>query len=467
VLVANPKRNRSRLSRGAAALCIAAAVIAVPAEATVRSTPVVGGVKVTATATAVAFTFRTSFPAHSSVELGTDDTYGLRLREEGAPSTSHGLVVRGLRPGTEYRYRVFAAVGSPASELALFRTEPIRPPLAADTVGRVITVDGDPFFPVLGWAQCADDVDENLSIGVNVFMGYSPCGPQAEEDLVESATGRALTVMPIGSVLGSLGWHQMDEPDGYGVPPSDLPFPPDRAKTGKVTFLTVTAHFSPLDAPLPLGKDVYPEYFARADVVGFDYYTFGKACGKPYAGLAYTFDEHRELMKLTGKPTFQWIETGPLEGYCLGPDWPQLTPERLAAEVWLAIAAGATGLGFFTHTWHTGMWERFDVAPAIADEITRQNARIATLQPALLAEQVPVRMKARSPVKVGARRYGGSLYLVAVNATEQPVTATFRAKGLAAGSRLAVWREGRTVTVRRTGVTDRFGPLEVHIYRSS
>src|SRR3970282_2802662 len=102
-----------------------------------------------------------------------------------------------------------------------FGPDPIRP-LAPDPVGRVITVDGDPFFPILSWGQCAGDVDENLSIGVTVFMGYSPCGPQAEEDLVESATGRALTVMPIGSVLGSLGWHQMDEPDGHGGPASHL-----------------------------------------------------------------------------------------------------------------------------------------------------------------------------------------------------------------------------------------------------
>ena len=463
--MATHERKRFRLLRGAAAVCLAAAVMAVQAEASERSV-VVGDIEASATSTAVVFSFRTLFPTRSSVELGTDDTFGLRLEEAGNPATSHHLVVRGLRPGTEYRYRVAAAAGFLPADPGVIRTEAIRP-LTARTAGRVVTLEDVPFFPILTWAQCADEIDENVALGINVFMGYSPCGPTAEEDLLAGVTGKALTLMPIGSERGTLGWHQLDEPDGYGVPPDELPLPPLQADTKKLTFLTVTAHFSPLDGPLSLGREVYPEYFARADVIGFDYYTFGKACTKPYNGLGYTFDEHRELMKLTDKPTFQWIETGPLEGYCLGPDWPQLTPERLAAQVWLAIAAGATGLGYFTHTWYRGAWERFDVAPEIADEIARQNARIAALQPALLAEQVGMRREAGSPVRAGARRYGGSLYVIAVNATEQPVTATLKAKGLVAGNRLDVWREGRTVKVKRRGaITDRFGPLQVHIYRS-
>jgi len=457
------KRSRFHLARGVAVIAVTAAVTGVQADAGGRNL-IVGDVDAKVTSTSIGITFRTSFPVRLSVELGTDDKYGLRVREHGVPTMGHQLVVRGLRPGTDYYYRVSATAGTPVSEPAVVRTEAIRPQPAA-TVGRVITLGGAPFFPILTWAQCAADVEDNLSLGVNVFMSYSPCGSEPEQDLVAEISGRALTLMPIGSALGTLGWHQPDEPDGYGIPPESLPSAPDAAQTAKLTFLTVTAHFSPLDGLLPLGREVYQGYFTRADVIGFDYYTFGHGCSKPYTGLAYTFDEHRELMKLVGKPTFQWMETGPLEGDCLRADWPQLTPERLAAQVWLAIAAGATGLGYFTHTWHTGTWERFGIDQAIAGEIQRQNAFIAALQPALLGEQVPARAEARSPVRGGARRFGGGMYVIAVNTTEQPTTATLRVKGLSDGERLDVWRETRTVKVRRGArLTDTFGPLQVHIY---
>jgi len=58
-------------------------------------------------------------------------------------------------------------------------------------------------------------------------------------------------------------------------------------------------------------------------------------------GLGDGYEEQRALLALTTKPTFQWIETGPLEGSCVRPGWPQLSPARVAAEIWLAIAGGA------------------------------------------------------------------------------------------------------------------------------
>jgi hypothetical protein len=47
------------------------------------------------------------------------------------------------------------------------------------------------------------------------------------------------------------------------------------------------------------------------------------------------------------------------------------------------------------------------------------------------------------------------------------VTATLRVKDWRAGDRLDVWQEGRSVRVGRSGwLSDRFGPLQVHVYRT-
>jgi hypothetical protein len=51
----------------------------------------------------------------------------------------------------------------------------------------------------------------------------------------------------------------------------------------------------------------------------------------------------REIVALTGgKPTFQWIEAGPME-HCR--EYLDPTPEIVRAETWLAIAGGARGIG--------------------------------------------------------------------------------------------------------------------------
>ena len=165
---------------------------------------------------------------------------------------------------------------------------------------------------------------------------------------------------------------------------------------------------------------------------------------------------------MPGKPTYQWIETGPLEGEC---GWSQfhVTPATVRAEAWMAIAGGAAGIGYFTHTWAGEYWQPFDVAADVQAEIARTNLQIGDLAPALSGPEVAVKLARRSPVVVGARTFNGALYVIAVNPTYAPATATLRIKGI--GSRIfTVFDESRTVQTRRGLLTDAFAPLEVHVY---
>lgn len=200
-------------------------------------------------------------------------------------------------------------------------------------------------------------------------------------------------------------------------------------------------------------------------MIGWDLYPYGKFCSNQQITLATVFDWQRELAALApGKPTFQWIETNGLEGEC-PPPLPQLVPARLAAQVWLAIGGGATGIGWFT--WRVrDIWQPFWVETAIRDEIVRQTIRITALQPALLAPAVVARRPARRPLRVAARSYGGTTYIIAVNATEQRAVGSFTVPAVGS-SRLEVWQERRAVTARRGLVRDAFEPLAVHVYVST
>jgi hypothetical protein len=290
---------------------------------------------------------------------------------------------------------------------------------AATTRGRAILVENRPFFPIMQWSQCPNDFGSSLLLGIDVFMGV------CEES---SATEAAVTLGPFGYLIppvalrGSLenarllGWHQPDEPENNGVLPGDLG-PLDRAHGP--TFLTLTSEFM----ERARGPSAYRAYVARADVVGFDLYPVAAHC-KSHIRLADVYLGQRDLLALApSKPTYQWIETGPIDGRC-----PRgVTPEELRAEVWLAVAGGATGIGYFTHSWTRGDWYRFDVDVGIRAAIAETNEELRALAPQLLSPQLAA--GATPPVYAGARLYRNSVYVIAVNASRAAATTTIRVKG--------------------------------------
>ena len=210
----------------------------------------------------------------------------------------------------------------------------------------------------------------------------------------------------------------------------------------------------------------YAPYWTKADVVGFDLYPLEKLCSHRLY-LRDGYEAQRQLSdEVAGKPTYQWIETGPLEGEC---GWSQfhVTPATVHAEAWMAIAGGADAIGYFTHTWTGGgpdpTWSPFDVAFDIQAEIARTNLEIGDLAPALTGSDLAVKLVGRTPVVAGGHLFNKALYVIAVNPTYAATAATIRIKGI--GSRtFTVFGEPRTVSTQRSLLTDTFEPLTVHVY---
>jgi hypothetical protein len=329
-------------------------------------------------------------------------------------------------------------------------------PEAATTRGRAIYVENRPFFPIMQWSQCPNDFGSSLLLGIDVFMGVC-------EDT--SAAAAAVTLGPYGYLIPSielrgsiddvrlLGWHQPDEPENNGLT-ADALTAPDRAQGP--TFLTLTSEFM----RRARGPSAYRAYAARADVIGFDLYPIAAHC-KTHISLADVYRGQRDLLALApGKPTYQWIETGPIDGRCTSRE--PVTPEEVRAEVWLAVAGGATGIGYFTHSWTRGDWFRFDVAFPIRGAIAKTNAELRALAPALLSTQL--RASATPPVYAGARAYGNAVYVVAVNASTAPVTAQVRIPAAWRLKTARLWGPGTRSAVTAGTIRATFGPLEPRVY---
>ncbi len=171
------------------------------------------------------------------------------------------------------------------------------------------------------------------------------------------------------------------------------------------------------------------------------------------------YDEQRELAWLAApRATFQWIEVNDLQGRC---GRGVVTPATIQAESWLAIAGGATALGFFTNGGPSRPLEPFSVSPDNRTAVAQTSTEIRDLADVLLSPQVAA--QASAPICIGARRAGGRTWLIAVNPTPERVTATVTSPGFGDG-KADVWREVRTVPVHADSFTDTFDPLAVHVY---
>jgi hypothetical protein len=441
--------------------------------------------------------WRMAESARVVVEVGVDERYGIwSTTSLTQPDQIGKTTLTGLEPATTYRFRVTARLrtGMRTEDRGTFRTDPwpgavsasvapmapdgassgsaspfVLPPApppgaspgsggpsggsslppATPKVGSSspLRVNGAAVFPRMVWRQCPTYYPTSLAAGINTFLGVS-CDEPAEQ--LSRLAGRALSTVdaatPGISGPGMVGWHLPDEADVSVGEVEKLPKPKG---DGRVTFLTLTDKFSQHAAPGPYGKAIYPDFFARADVIGFDTYPIEVRCSVEQIDNVYWMQ--RELVGLTGgKPTFQWIEAGPME-HCRTNEDP--TAAIVRAETWLAIAGGARGIGYFPDYW----------VEEIRDEVRRTNREILALAPALLSPVAKATWSTESPVRVAARRYNGATYVIAVNTSTAPSSAAFTVPGLG-GRKLHVFGDGRVVTPLGDLVTDKLPPLGAAVY---
>lgn len=328
-----------------------------------------------------------------------------------------------------------------------------------------VVIDGHPFFPVMLLDQCSQaDVSHARQLGANLILNESCPGvsPQTQLGMLHRDDLAALPIAPNppqGPRL--IGWAYPDEPEGNGWSPASLQrtFAYRRGSPdGRLSFLTTGAGFFRgrfRDPHTP--REAYRRFAGLADVAGFDLYPLNHCSGD----LTSVYDAQRAFEAIAGAmPTFQWIETGPLRpAYCGGF---QMTRLQLRAEVWLAVAGGARGIGFFTHTWAPDH-RALDVSAPIAHEMERQTNLISAVRDGLVGAPSPSAVDSGA-IKMVARTTPAAVYLFAVNSGNAYVKAQFHVPAAPTAGRMRVFGERRDVRVEAHAFVDTFSPLAVHIY---
>ena len=255
------------------------------------------------------------------LEVGVDDRYGIW-----SPTTvtrgelTSRTTLAGLEPATTYRFRVVTRWrnGMTAEARGSFRTDPWPGATAATAVPSAadagpstgggspfvlppalppgvtpsqpappgsstlppgtpavessspLRVNGNAIFPRMVWRQCPSYYPTSIGAGINLFLGVE-CSNTDEQ--FARLGGRAISTVdaktPGISGPGDIGWHLQDEADMSVGDASKLPRPKG---AGRVTFLTLTDHFSQRAAPPTNGRQIYQGFFDSADVIGFDTY---------------------------------------------------------------------------------------------------------------------------------------------------------------------------------------------------
>jgi len=438
------------------AACTALALLALAGLAGAAGGAAASGLSVTVTAVEAApfgatLRWRASARAAVVVGYGLDEEPAVWSRRViSGPSGAGRSALTALEPARQYRYRVVARSGRERAVAEGTFATPAWPLwVGATTTPRALLVAGQPFFPRMVWSQCAWAFPLSLAAGINVFMGTGCAGVEAQ---LAALRGRALSITSADGRQdgpGVVGFHYLDEADVVLGRPEDLPRLPPSRESRRPTFLTLSNHFYSGAAPLPQGRAAYPALVERAEVVGFNLYPLQIWCRRGVLHAVY--EAQRELVALArGKPTYQWIEAGPMS-QCAGLD---PSPALVRAETWLAVAGGARGIGWFPDVW----------SEPVRAEIAALSRELASLAPALLGEEGTVSVApAASPVRAGVRRHNGATYVLAVNSWIERARATIRVPGLTA-SALRVLGERRAVRVRGGAFTDSFRGLKVRIY---
>ncbi len=413
----------------------------------------------------------TDVPVAAEVHFGPGVAYGRTVAAR-AKARRHRLRLDDLEPGTLQHVRVFVDGGVSSGDLA-FLTPPDRPPLPAP--------EQDPKFDVgLYGANQLDDLRRAAGSAFDCFQSYQLASPahNTTADVVryvataESLGTRVIVGFEVARINegdldyvrervrtlkdrpGVRGWYLYDEPEMHSVEPATLKACYREIKQVDPQHPVYIAT-SWLDADYP--------HRGAFDVAILDKFPI------PYAGPDAILPS-LEQARRSGE-WFQFV----FQAYSVDLDhrWPATgagpgrfpTRDEMRVMAYLAINRGAAGLWAFSydylHFTSGADWKWVELT-----DIARE---LRALAPVLASRDRPRRKSSNPPreLDVALKSYRGEDYVITVNKSASPVSATVALPGAALTSveRVDQAPDAGTARVDAGGIADQWQPRAVHVYR--
>ncbi len=350
------------------------------------------------------------------------------------------------------------------------------------------------FFPISVWLQSPSRAQSYKDAGVNLFIGLWNELDQAQLDNLRKAGMYVICRqnefgLSLKGDTTVVGWMHDDEPDNAQWNEETQKYDPciDPAEIIEY-YNSVKSKDGSRPVYLNLGRgvsdiywkgrgactgktDLYKEsnngYIAGCDIVSFDIYPVNDKDTNVSEKLWYVPKGIDSLRNWSSKPkpTWCWIETTKIaDGNNRQP-----TPDEVRSEVWMAIVHGATGIGYFCHSWTP----KFDEAALLHDSVMIEavknlNETIAALAPVLNSPAIVDFCSETSsvqqiPIDMMVKYYDGCYYIFAVSMRKGKTTGTFT---VPVGTEVEAWGEDRPIDVSGGEFTDDFTDYQVHIYKA-
>lgn len=243
---------------------------------------------------------------------------------------------------------------------------------------------------------------------------------------------------------------------------------------GALTWNILTAQFfGPYHKSYKLPMKYYQGFLKWTEITSFDHYPvtgWNKPDRLPEVGLA-----TRQLVSMArkGQPVWTIVEASDQDLKWTAKETRGPSAEEMRAEVWMAVACGAKGIGYFTVAFEPFRWK--NLTPEVQAEMKRTNAELTELAAPIVLGYTDKKLtvtgdETKDPAAAGhavqaiRKEHQGKTYVIAVNVTRQAAKPTFKLASPPAGAKAAVWKTDRTVQIIDGAFTDELAPLAVRVY---
>lgn len=368
--------------------------------------------------------------------------------------------------------------------------------ITTDKLSSQSIYDDPTFFPIAVWVQNPSDAIAYKSNGINMYVGIHQGLDQEKLDLLKKAD------MKVIAHQNDFGRNNLNEPLIYawmhGDEPDNAQWNADKNKYDPcIDPEKIIEDYNQLKLSDPtrpvylnLGRgvavnnwvgrgectgniDMYKisnnGYLKGCDIASFDVYPVNSHEKEVRENLWYVAKGIDNLLEWSdySKPAWCWIETTRIGEEGFGSRKP--TPEEVKSQVWMALIHGASGVGYFCHSFA----KPSDPAAFLHDEVMisamkKVNMQITELAPVLNSPTIENFVKINSnnsniPIDFITKKIGDTYFVFAVSMRPGKTTATFTIQD---GRKVTVLGEDRKINVGKNNLfTDNFSDYEVHLYK--